>query len=97
MIEVGRRLVEWDQAAAKDSRNTDAIFKVAKMHYFGIGTPQDFQKSFTYYEKIINSPLGEYYSDALQKLIYMYENGVGTEKNLNAAKKLQKKLKEVFK
>lgn len=50
------------------------------MHYFGIGTPQDFQKSFTYYEQIKHSPRSEYYSNAVQKLIHMYENGVGTKK-----------------
>ena len=88
---------KWYKAAAKDPRNTDAIFKVAKMHYFGIGTPQDFPKSFSYYEQIKHSPRSEYYSDALQKLIYMYENGVGTEKNLDAAKELQEKLMEVLK
>ena len=84
----------WYKKAAKDTRNYSALFKVAKMLYFGIGTKQNLEESFRYYEELTHFERYENYSDAVRKVIYMLENGVGTEKNLEKAEEFKRKLTE---
>ncbi len=56
----------WYRKAAKDTRNYSALFKVAKMLYFRIGTEQNFEESFRYYEELTHFERYKNYSDAVQ-------------------------------
>lgn len=42
---------KWYQAAAEDSRNTEALYTIADMYYMGRGTAQDLDKALAYYQK----------------------------------------------
>lgn len=85
----------WYKSAAKDTRNSSALFKVAQMLYFGIGTAQNLEESFKFYEQATYSEHHENYPDAVRKVIYMLENGVGTEKNSEQLERMKNKLAKI--
>ena len=66
-----RKAFKFYKQAAEDSRNTEAMYKVADMYYLGIGTEQNLEKSLEYYKKVAEHPRSLRYNDAKNKVEFM--------------------------
>ncbi|KAJ3575054.1 hypothetical protein NP233_g1348 [Leucocoprinus birnbaumii] len=81
-------LTQWTRAAGQ--RNIDALVKVGDYFYHGLGVPQDetehsrLEKAAQYYQSAADTQVSAL---AFWNLGWMYENGVGVQKDYHLAKR----------
>ena len=73
-----------------------AIYKVADAYFMGVGVRQNFDKALKFYEKLFNQGDGKtpYHSEAVKKIVWMYELGEGVPQDKAKADEWRKKLND---
>jgi SEL1 protein len=66
-----------------EQKSSESLLKIGDYYYFGLGTPQSYEKAAMYYQSA-----GEMRSaQAIWNLGYMHQHGIGLPKDLHLAKR----------